>query len=162
MSRSRPASNPLSYHKPTGQYYVTREKRRVYLGCDRDEALLRRAVGEASISSSGFERNHAAWALLALGIRPPEGARAYPDALLRHLLFWKEIRRITAPPAEPRPSQASGDASKAAETGETDLPRISVATRMRVRPVNRTNAVNNLTSSVFFWGQAVSSGGDVG
>ena len=41
MSRSRPASNPLSYHKPTGQYYVTREERRVYLGCDRDEALLR-------------------------------------------------------------------------------------------------------------------------
>ena len=41
MSRSRPASDPLSYHKPTGQYYVTREKRKVYLACDRDEALLR-------------------------------------------------------------------------------------------------------------------------
>ena len=41
MSRSRPASNPLSYHKPTGQYYVTRGKRRRYLGANRDEALVR-------------------------------------------------------------------------------------------------------------------------
>jgi integrase len=41
MSRSRPASNPLSHHKPTGQYYVTRGKKRVYLGADRDEALVR-------------------------------------------------------------------------------------------------------------------------
>ncbi len=39
MSRSRPASNPLSYHKHTGQYYVTRSGKRVYLGADRDEAL---------------------------------------------------------------------------------------------------------------------------
>ena len=41
MSRSRPASNPLSYHKHTGQYYVTPDKKRVYLGSDRDEALQR-------------------------------------------------------------------------------------------------------------------------
>ena len=39
MSRSRPASNPLSYHKHTGQYYVTRSGKRVYLGYDRDEAI---------------------------------------------------------------------------------------------------------------------------
>ena len=39
MSRSRPASNPLSYHKHTGQYYVTRSGKRVHLGSDRDEAL---------------------------------------------------------------------------------------------------------------------------
>ncbi len=39
MSRSRPASNPLSYHKHTGQYYVTRDRKRVYLGSDHDEAI---------------------------------------------------------------------------------------------------------------------------
>jgi len=32
MSRSRPASNPISYHKHTKQYYVTRGGRRIYLG----------------------------------------------------------------------------------------------------------------------------------
>ena len=39
MPRSRPTSNPLSYHKHTGQYYVTRTGKRIYLGADRDEAL---------------------------------------------------------------------------------------------------------------------------
>ena len=39
MSRRRPASNPLSYHKHTGQYYVTRSGKRVYLGANRNEAL---------------------------------------------------------------------------------------------------------------------------
>jgi integrase len=39
MSRSRPASNPISYHKRTKQYYVTRSGRRIYLGADREEAL---------------------------------------------------------------------------------------------------------------------------
>jgi integrase len=39
MSRSRPASNPISYHKHTKQYYVTRAGRRIYLGSDKDEAL---------------------------------------------------------------------------------------------------------------------------
>ncbi|MFC1763720.1 phage integrase N-terminal SAM-like domain-containing protein [Planctomycetota bacterium] len=39
MSRSRPASNPVSYHKHTRQYYVTRGGRRIYLGVDEEEAL---------------------------------------------------------------------------------------------------------------------------
>lgn len=39
MSRSRPASNPISYHKPTKQFYVTRGGKRIYLGSDREEAL---------------------------------------------------------------------------------------------------------------------------
>jgi len=39
MSRSRPASNPISYHKHTRQYYVTRGGRRIYLGADEDNAL---------------------------------------------------------------------------------------------------------------------------
>jgi len=41
MPRSRPASNPISYHKHTKQYYVTRAGRRIYLGSDREEALER-------------------------------------------------------------------------------------------------------------------------
>ena len=39
MPRSRPTSNPLSYHKHTGQYYVTRAGKRIYFGVDRDDAL---------------------------------------------------------------------------------------------------------------------------
>ena len=39
MPRSRPTSNPISYHKHTRQYYVTRGGQRIYLGADRDEAL---------------------------------------------------------------------------------------------------------------------------
>jgi len=41
MSRSRPASNPVSYHKHTGQCYVTRAGGRIYRGSDRDQALSR-------------------------------------------------------------------------------------------------------------------------
>ena len=41
MSRSRPASNPISYHKHTNQYYVTRGGKRVYLGSDKDEPINR-------------------------------------------------------------------------------------------------------------------------
>ena len=39
MPRSRPASSPLSFHKPTGQFYVTRGCKRVYLGANQDEAI---------------------------------------------------------------------------------------------------------------------------
>jgi integrase len=39
MGRSRPATDPISHHKPTGQYYVTRGGKRIYLGADPDEAL---------------------------------------------------------------------------------------------------------------------------
>jgi len=39
MPRIRPASNPISYHKHTKQYYVTRGGKRLYLGSDKDEAL---------------------------------------------------------------------------------------------------------------------------
>jgi integrase len=38
MSRSRPASSPVSFHKHTGQYYVTRGRRRIYLGADLEAA----------------------------------------------------------------------------------------------------------------------------
>ena len=39
MSRSRPASNPISFHKHTKQYYVTRAGKRIYLRTGREEAL---------------------------------------------------------------------------------------------------------------------------
>ena len=39
MPRSRPASNPISFHKHTKQYYVTRTGKRIYLGSDKEEAL---------------------------------------------------------------------------------------------------------------------------
>jgi integrase len=39
MPRSRPTSNPVSYHKHTKQYYVTRDSRRIYLGSDKEQAL---------------------------------------------------------------------------------------------------------------------------
>ncbi len=41
MSRSRPASNPVSFHKHTKQYYVTRGGKRIYLGSDREYAIQR-------------------------------------------------------------------------------------------------------------------------
>ena len=39
MPRSRPTSNPISYHKHTKQYYVTRGGKRIYLGSDKEQAL---------------------------------------------------------------------------------------------------------------------------
>jgi len=39
MPRSRPTSNPISYHKHTKQYYVTRGGKRIYLGLDKEQAL---------------------------------------------------------------------------------------------------------------------------
>ena len=41
MSRKRPASDTISYHEHTNQYYVTRAGKRTYLGSDRKEALRR-------------------------------------------------------------------------------------------------------------------------
>ncbi len=53
MPRSRPATNPLSFHKQTGQYYVTRRGKRIYLGADRDEAMEkfhRMALGQPTVA----------------------------------------------------------------------------------------------------------------
>ncbi len=41
MPRSRPTSNPISYHRHTKQYYVTRGGKRLYLGSDKEQALRR-------------------------------------------------------------------------------------------------------------------------
>jgi integrase len=39
MPRSRPVSDPPSFHNSTGQHYVTRGGKRIYLGADREAAL---------------------------------------------------------------------------------------------------------------------------
>jgi len=39
MSRIRPASNLISYHKWTKQFYVTRAGKRIYLGSGREQVL---------------------------------------------------------------------------------------------------------------------------
>jgi len=39
MSRSRPASNPISFHKHMKRYYVTRGGKRIYLGFDKEQAI---------------------------------------------------------------------------------------------------------------------------
>ena len=39
MPRSRPATDPVSFHRATGQFYVTRGGKRRYLGADREEAI---------------------------------------------------------------------------------------------------------------------------
>ncbi len=52
MPRTRTSTDPISFHEPTGQYYVTRCGSRVYLGADRDAAI---------------ERYHR----MALGLPPP-------------------------------------------------------------------------------------------
>lgn len=49
MPRSRPASSPLSYHKQTKQYYVTRGGRRIYFGSDHATALERYHRFEAKL-----------------------------------------------------------------------------------------------------------------
>ena len=41
MSRSGPASNPISFHKHTKQYYVTRGGKRTCLGSDKEQALIK-------------------------------------------------------------------------------------------------------------------------
>ncbi len=41
MPHPRPATNPISFHKPTGQYYTTRQRRRIYLGSDHEVALAK-------------------------------------------------------------------------------------------------------------------------
>jgi len=41
MPRTRPTTKPLSYHRHTGQYYITRSGKRIYLGANLDEATER-------------------------------------------------------------------------------------------------------------------------
>lgn len=66
MPRSRPASSPLSHHKLTGQYYVTRGGKRIYLSAAREEALQK------------YHR-------FALGLPKPEAAARTPSLSVKEL-----------------------------------------------------------------------------
>jgi len=70
MSRSRPASNPISFHKQTGQYYVTRAGKGIYLGADQDVALEK------------FHR-------MSLGLIQPEKPRQQTPLTAKELRFTK-------------------------------------------------------------------------
>ncbi len=61
MPRSRPASNSLSLHKPTGQLYVTRAGKRIDLAADHE--LARRST-----------------IALPLGSEPPSSKTALQDS----------------------------------------------------------------------------------
>lgn len=43
MPRTRPSTSPLSFHGPTRQYYITRARKRIYLGSEPKKALMRAA-----------------------------------------------------------------------------------------------------------------------
>ena len=61
MPRSRPASNPMSFHKATNQYYVTRTRRRIYLGSDKGQAIKRFHEMGLGIQTSGNSSSEAEW-----------------------------------------------------------------------------------------------------
>ena len=71
MPRSRPASDPVSYHKQTGQFYITRLGHRIYLGADKPEAL---------------RKYHA----LAMGV-DPFASRQAADPTSEQLMSVKEL-----------------------------------------------------------------------
>jgi integrase len=96
MPRSRPSTSPLSFHGPTGQYYVTRARKRIYLGTDPKEALkkyYRLALGGGQPARPECDRTLTAKELANRFIaaqqanwRDPEGTlRCYADWLGRFL-----------------------------------------------------------------------------
>ena len=60
--------------------------------------LMKRAAGGEAISSSEFERNDAAWALLAMGAQPPRDSRPYPDPLVEQVVL--AANRLVTQPAD--------------------------------------------------------------
>lgn len=96
MPRIRPSTSPLSFHGPTGQYYITRARKRVYLGADAKEALkkyYRLAIGggppvrpECDRTLTAKELANRFIAAQQANWRDPEGTlRCYTDWLGRFL-----------------------------------------------------------------------------
>jgi len=77
MPRSRPASDPLSFHKPTGQYYVTRLGKRIHLGANREEAMVR------------YHR-------LALGLGEPQATHVSAGVKIGQIGRFEDARELTA------------------------------------------------------------------
>ncbi|MCC7313787.1 MAG: tyrosine-type recombinase/integrase [Planctomycetes bacterium] len=96
MPRSRPASNPISFHKPTGQFYVTRAGRRIYLGADEKAALAayydlvrgespKQAVSKAAAISAKELANRFLASQRSNWRNAGDTSRAYEDWLRRFL-----------------------------------------------------------------------------
>ncbi len=104
MPRRRPASNPVSFHRPTGQFYTTRGGRRIYLGVDRQSATeqyhrlalglqrTERRVADASISAKELA-NRFITAQQANWRNPQQTLRCYQGWLRR---FLKDHPRLRA------------------------------------------------------------------
>lgn len=96
MPRPRPASNPISFHKPTGQYYTTRQRKRIYLGADHRVALTkyhRIALGVAPTAEPYVDRTLTAKELASRFVlaqqanwRSPEATTACYKAWLKRFL----------------------------------------------------------------------------
>ncbi len=91
MPRSRPASRPLSYHKHTGQYYVTRKGKRVYLGADEPEALKkyhRLALGVSMHPRSRIDRSLTAKELANRFLAIQQANWRAPETTLKSYTAW--------------------------------------------------------------------------
>lgn len=96
MPRPRPASNSISFHKPTGQYYTTRQRKRIYLGADHRVALTkyhRLALGVATTAEPYVDRTLSAKELAGRFVlaqqanwRSPEATTACYKAWLKRFL----------------------------------------------------------------------------
>lgn len=93
MPRSRPASSPLSFHKPTGQFYVTRGGRRVYLGANQDEAIKkyhRLALGLQAVERQASISGMAAKELANRFLDAQQANWRSPVETLRSYRHWLE------------------------------------------------------------------------
>lgn len=91
MPRGRPAASPLSFHKPTGQYYVTRARKRTYLGTDPKEALKRYhrlALGGGSHPRQDWDRTITAKELANRFVAAQQANWRNPNGTLRCYSDW--------------------------------------------------------------------------
>lgn len=106
MPRSRPASNPVSYHKHTRQYYVTKGGKRIYLGTDKEEAVrryremglgyeIRSAEPAESVSLTAKELANRFLAAQRANWRNPEATlKSYKDWLGRFLADHPRLKAV--------------------------------------------------------------------
>lgn len=91
MPRTRPSTSPLSFHGPTGQYYVTRARKRVYLGADPGEALKkyhRLALGRGQPAQPECDRTLTAKELANRFITAQQADWRNPEGTLRCYTDW--------------------------------------------------------------------------
>jgi len=91
MPRSRPSSDPISFHRPTGQFYVTRGGGRIYLGADRDTAIERYhrlALGLAEVPKQDATGPISAKELANRFVASQQANWRSPDTTMRGYLDW--------------------------------------------------------------------------